>query len=449
MAMVNQNWWITTLLINQYKFCPPLKKDIKCDVLIVGGGFAGISAAAEFYGKGYKVVIIDKNIIGGGSAGKSAGFLTPDSELELEQLVRRFGVEAARDIWDAPCQGIKRIVSGINKFDIPCGLMKQDSLFLGLGKGGKKIVDHEKECREKVGFTDQKVYDEKGLAEVIGGVGYTGGIRYGDTYGVNPMACLQGFKNVWIDHGFEVYESTEMERIEDHTVYTHGGSITADKIIIAIDKMEKNIHPLSQEIFHAQTFMSVSEPLTDKEVNYLFPGGENLQCWDSSLVYSYFRLTTDQRLVLGGGTAITTFLKNAYNNPRIIKNVIGKFKEHFPGLKDLSFIQFWPGLIDTSRDLLPVIVKPPQQPHLQFIFGCVGLPWACFTGSFAARNILGVAGDDYQKYYNYFSNRRYFFLPAWLGNVIGKPILFSITNGWAKFYQVDKKRKPEEMKGEF
>jgi gamma-glutamylputrescine oxidase len=74
--MVNQNWWFTTLIIKQFKFCPPLSKDIKCDVLIVGGGMSGISAAVEFLKKGLDVVMIEKNIIGGSSTGKTAGFLT-------------------------------------------------------------------------------------------------------------------------------------------------------------------------------------------------------------------------------------------------------------------------------------------------------------------------------------------------------------------------------------
>ena len=38
--MINQDWWFTTLLIKQFKYCPPLNQDIRCDVLIVGGGFA-------------------------------------------------------------------------------------------------------------------------------------------------------------------------------------------------------------------------------------------------------------------------------------------------------------------------------------------------------------------------------------------------------------------------
>jgi len=440
MRLVNQNWWFTTLLVSEHKHCPPLDKDIKCDVVIVGGGFAGVSAAAQFLRKGLKVVLLDKNIIGGSSSGRSAGFLTPDSELELHQLVRRYGPKAAREIWDAPVSAIEGLVRNIEKYGINCGLLKQDSLFLGLGKGGYDAARSELESREEVGFTDQKLYDEEQLKGILGSVDYTAGIRYGGTYGINPLQCLQGFKDVLIDDGMLVYESTAMKRLEGHTVYTHGGSVTADHIIIAVDKLEPHISPLSAEVFHAQTFLSVSEPLTDREFSILFPSGEQMQCWDSKLVYTYFRLTKDNRLLLGGGSALTTFLKDAYNNPGIIKRVIADFYDHFPELKSLAFVQFWPGQIDTTRDLLPTIVRPRDQPHMRFIFGCVGIPWAAFTGTFAARNVLGDADAEYDKYFNYFSNERDFFLPSSLGKVIGKPMLFSLSNSWAKFKQVDKLR---------
>ncbi len=447
--LVNQNWWITTLLIRQYKHCPPLTKDIHCDVLIVGGGFSGVSAAAEFLRKGLSVVLIEKNIIGGSSSGRSAGMLTPDSELELHQLVRRYGVKAAAEIWEAPVRGIERLVGTIERHSIPCGLLKQDSLFLGLGKGGVDDVESERECRESVGFTDQRTYDENQLHTILGAQGYTAGIRYGGTYSVNPLACLQGIKDLLIENGMQIFESTEMERLDDHTAYTHAGSVTADNIIIAVDKLTDSISPLADEAFHAQTFLSMTEPLTDRELRILFPAGEQMQCWDSKLVYSYFRLTADNRLLLGGGTPITTFLKDAYNNPGIIRRVIKDFFSHFPQLADLSFMQFWPGQIDMTRDLLPVIARPPGQEHVRFILGCVGIPWATFCGSFAARNVLGEADEDYRKYFNYFSSKRYFALPSGLGNVIGKPILYSLSNTWAKFYQVDKLRTHSETEKEF
>ena len=176
--LVNQNWWFTTMMVKAHKHCPPLTQDIKCDVLIVGGGFSGMSAAAEFLRKGLSVVLIEKNIVGGSSSGRSAGFLTPDSELELHQLVRRYGTTAAAEIWEAPCRGIDRIVDTVQKYDIQCGLLRQDSLFLALGAGGKEAVASERECRESVGFTDQTVYDEQQLKQVLGAQGYTAGIRY-------------------------------------------------------------------------------------------------------------------------------------------------------------------------------------------------------------------------------------------------------------------------------
>ena len=447
--LVNQNWWFTTLMVNAHKYCPPLTKDIKCDVLIVGGGFSGVSAAAEFLRKGLSVVLIEKNIIGGSSSGRSAGMLTPDSELELHQLVRRYGAKAAGEIWDAPVRGIERLVGVVKQHGIECGLIKQDSLFLGLGKGGSHAVEEERECRESVGFTDQRVYDENQLKGILGAQEYTAGIRYGGTYGINPLAALQGLKDLLIENGMQVYESTEMERLEDHTAYTHAGSVTADHIIVAIDKMSPSISPLADETFHAQTFLSMTEPLTDRELRILFPSGEQLQCWDSKLVYSYFRLTGDNRLLLGGGTPIATYLKDAYNNPRVIRKIIADFQSHFPELRDLSFMQFWPGQIDATRDLLPVIDKPRELPHIRFILGCVGIPWATFCGSFAARNVLGEADEDYKKYFNYFSNRRSFALPSSLGKVIGKPILFSLSNAWAKFRQVDTLRTQAETEKEF
>jgi hypothetical protein len=67
MCLVHQNWRFTTLLIKQFKYCPPLSKSLKCDVLIVGGGVSGINGGT--YGinpllclQGFKDVLIDNGM---------------------------------------------------------------------------------------------------------------------------------------------------------------------------------------------------------------------------------------------------------------------------------------------------------------------------------------------------------------------------------------------------
>jgi gamma-glutamylputrescine oxidase len=314
-----------------------------------------------------------------------------------------------------------------------------NSLFLGLGKSGAKDVVNEVASRNSIGLT-QKEYSEKELHGIIGSKGYSAGVRYSETYGVCALQYVQGARKILMENGIQVYESTEVKHITDHTAFTHAGSVTADKIIVAIDKMDTKFNSLAKEVFHAQTFLSISEPLSNHELKELFPSGEQFQCWDSSLVYTYFRLTGNNRLLLGGGTALSTFSTNYHNKPDIMQSVIKNFKAKFPYLKDLSFIQYWPGLIDTTRDLLPTVIHDRTHSHLHFVIGAVGLPWASFCGSFVAKNILEDASAYDERYYEYFSNRRHFFLPTWLEPIIGKPLLFSINNGWAKYYQVDTKR---------
>lgn len=170
--MILQNWWYTTLLGHRYSVCPPLRDQIHSDVLIIGAGMAGLSAAYRLMNSGKSVVLLECNICGGSSTGKSAGFLTPDSELELSHLLRRFGKDGARDLWDVATSGSKQIVSTIKNHQIDCDLQEQQSLFLGIGNGGKTAIQEESEARKQMGFdfkikilrffmsvSIQKVYD--------------------------------------------------------------------------------------------------------------------------------------------------------------------------------------------------------------------------------------------------------------------------------------------------
>jgi gamma-glutamylputrescine oxidase len=446
--MILQNWWFTSLLPHNYPPIRSLTDELEVDVLVIGGGMTGVSAAAAFIGKGVKVALIERNVLGGSSTGRSAGFLTPDSELELSQLERRFGTKGAVSLWNVPVSGTRLILDRVKRYGIACDLIQQDSLFVGLGSSGKKDIEEERKSRDAAGF-ESRIYDQAGLRSVLGTARHNAAVRYGGTYGISALQYVQGMKRVLIENGIMVFEATEARKIDGHVVETHAGKITADRIIVAIDKMEPGFSHFAGEVYHAQTFLSVSEPLSASEFKGLYPSGEQFQCWDNSLVYSYWRMMGTGRLLLGGGSALTTFMNHWDNSPRVIQGVIRDFKKCFPALKRLRFIQYWPGLIDTTRDLLPTIVRDAQAPHIHFAFGIVGLPWASYCGDFIGRVLLGEAREDELKYYSYFSDRRYFFLPAALQKVFGKAMVFSLNNAWAKYEQVDVSRKLKYSDADF
>jgi gamma-glutamylputrescine oxidase len=435
--MILQNWWFTTLLGETAPMCTPLEKHINADVLIVGGGAAGLSAAARLMNSGRRVVLLEKNICGGSSTGKSAGLLTPDSELELSQLIRRFGIECARDLWDIPLQGISIIKDLVEKYNIQCDFIKQDSLFLGNGGTGLKNVLDEVAARKSLGLK-QEFYDAQNVQAILGTTAYTGGVRYTDTYVINALRYAHGIKRVLIDNGVEIYEASEVRALNGHTAQTHLGSVTAESIILCADKIGPAISPYARNIFHIQTFLSITEPLQSNEIAKLFPDG-NLQCWDSDLIYNYFRLTGDHRLLLGGGSMLSTYSNKSITSPMVINRVIRRFIRRFPSLRNINFIQYWPGNIDTTCDLIPTVGSDPDSPWIHFVLGCAGLPWATFCGDFVARHVLDDTSQD-QHYDRYFNPKRDFLVPLGLESVLGKPLTFSINNLWSKYYQVEKKQ---------
>jgi len=438
-----QNWWFTTLLGSKDPISPPLQKNIRADIVIVGAGAAGISAAYSLMKKGLKIVILEKNIFGGNTSGKSAGFLTPDSELELGQLIRRYGLKGAADVWSVATNGVKMMVDRIHEHNISCDLQMQDSLFLGNGKSGWKDIKSEMEARKAMGFA-QTLYTKDQLKSVIGTDQYSGGVRYSETYGVDALLYCQGMKEVLLQHGVEIYESTEVVEINDHVVKTDLGSVSSNDIIFCADKLNPSLTHFSKNVFHAETFLTVSEPLSEAMIKEMFPIGK-FQCWDSDLVYTYYRLLGDNRLLLGGGNMRTTYSVNDITSGHVIEDVIKGFKKKFPMLKNLEFIQYWPGRIDTTRDMMPTIVKDISKPWLHFVLGCVGLPWATFCGDFAARHAYDDKACNDHYYYEYFKADRHFFLPLGMEKIIGKPLVFAINNGWAKYYQVNSKESTHKI----
>jgi gamma-glutamylputrescine oxidase len=433
--MILQNWWYTSLLQTDSNLCKPLKEDIKCDYLIIGGGMAGLHAALQLSEKSNKVVLLERNICGGSSTGKSAGFLTPDSELELLDLLRRYGHGGAKKLWGLAESGVNMIVNNIKKLNIECDLQIQDSLFVGIGKSGEKDIKSEVEARKKFGFMS-KHYNSEKIKSINSGIGYSSAVQYSGTYGINPLLYSQAIKNVLLKKAVKIYESSEVETITGNIAKTHLGSVTAKKIIVCIDKMTPEFNKVSENTYHAQTFLSITEPLSDIDIKTIFPK-KDMMCWDSKLVYSYYRLTGDKRLLLGGGTAMTTFSPLDIPSPRVIKKVIKEFLKRFPTLDHIKFIQYWPGRIDTTKDLIPIVDYDPTNKDIQYVLGCVGLPWATFCGDYAAKRALDPKLKD--EYHELLKLKREFLIPTGpIQKILGKMLTFSLNNGYSKYIQKDK-----------
>ena len=391
------------------------------DVVVVGGGVAGLHAALRLNAEGAQVVLLEKTVCGGGMSGLSSGFLTPDSEMGLRELVGRFGLARASALWEIAWSGVRLIASTARGHAFDCDLCECDSLFVGDGSRGAAAVQEEKQAHLDTGYKAVH-YDEEALAALHPGR-YAGGLRYSGTWSIDPFAYCRALRTLLVERGVQVYESTKVAALDGTTAVTPEGSATGGYVVWCGNQLSPEISQRAHRQYSmAQTCLRISEPLSANQIAAVFPEAK-LQCWDSDLIYNYYRLTGDDRLLLGGGSLWMSIAGHATPAEDAAIAGIARFKRRFPALDGLEFAAYWPGLIDVTRDLMPVADADPARPHIFFIFGCAGLPWAAWCGDHIAGRIGGASATDVASLLRW---DRPPFVPDALQSILGKPASFAL-----------------------
>ncbi len=401
--------------------------DKHVEVAVIGGGIAGLSAAQTLADAGKKVALLEQYYCGSGASGKSSGFITPNAELSMTDFAHHYDMNVAKKIWDFITGGVEDIRANITNHNLQCDYKLQDTLVVANTKSALKELKTEHDNLVKNGYKSE-FYDESTVREHINSKGYYGGVGYQDTFGINAFLYCQEMKHILHKKGVIILEETPVLEIEGHAIKTAQGKITADRIIVCADRFIPNLGFLKKQIYHAQTFLMISESLTDGQTKQIFPQ-DKLMVWDTDLIYTYFRITGDNRLLLGGGSLLTTYAKDEYHNyARVTRQLTNYLDKKFPGLR-VNFLQQWPGLIGISKDLVPIAGPDKDNPHIYFVSAAAGLPIAAALGRYSAEYLINGRNDlD-----GYFSPYRSFPIGNMLQSILGTKASFAIANGITKY----------------
>ena len=360
-------------------------------------------------------------------SGRSGWFLTPDSELGLRQIEQQYGKTLAEKIRSYGSAGQRSIVHNIHTHDLHCDLRDQDSLLLGLWKSWQKAVRAEYDDRLSF-WLDAELIQQQDLRKHNSGRCYTAWLRYTDCYAINPMQYCQELKLHLMKQGVNFYEFSHVHKLEKHRATTNLWSINFKHAIVCPGKAESEIFPwYARHTYGIQNYIAISEPLSQSQVTSMMPWGECM-CRDTQLVFSYYRLTGDRRIVLWGGTPFSSFQPRDIFHHYTIQNVIRWFKKTFPTLSDVEFPQYRSGRIQASKDLIPLIGRHQEFANHVRVQGAVGLPRAAACGSFATQLLHDEADHELQRLFSY---DRKFLIPFSTKNMIAKAIVFGISNAKA------------------
>jgi gamma-glutamylputrescine oxidase len=405
----------------------PLRGTTTSDVVVVGGGMAGLTCAQALAASGVDVTVIERDFCGAGASGRSSGFITPDSELSLSDLVDRLGDTRGQSLWEFAKSGLERIRATIAAHAIDCDYQVQDSLFVARSaRAYRKVVEREHQVHTSLGY-HTALYDRASIQAVVRSPGYFGGVRYGGTFGINSYRYCRALRNALERQGVRIFEGTQAIRFSHDGVETPHGAVAATTIAVFTDSNLPALGVAAQAVHGVQATLSISQPLGEDEIKGIFPEN-NLMVWDTDLIYQYLRITGEKRLLLGAGDVCSLYLQNAADSRRrIVRKQRRYLARHFPSLK-LAFEQTWSGIIGVSKDFAPVVGRHDALRSVYFAGAAAGLPWAAALGEYVADKIT----DGRDELDELFSPERSFVVGPRLQRAVGKAAGFALSHAIEK-----------------
>lgn len=199
-----------------------LDKNIKCEVLIIGAGMAGMLTAYMLNKSGKEVVVIDARRIASGVTKNTTAKITCQHDLIYDKLIKEFGEEGARQYAKANILAIERYKEIIDKENIDCDFERKDAYLYSLDN--IKSLEDEYNAAKKLEI-DAEIVDKVELPFEI-----KGALKFKNQAQFNPLKFLKS-----ISEKLTIYENTTaLDITEKNTVVTKEGvEITAEEIVVA------------------------------------------------------------------------------------------------------------------------------------------------------------------------------------------------------------------------
>ena len=330
--------------------CEALRHQLRADVVVVGGGYTGLSAALHLAEAGKSVAVLEANEIGFGGAGRNVGLINAGMWVLPSDIPGVLGPVHGERLLDLLGNAPYLVRSIVEKHQIDCELETNGTLHCAVGEDG--LAEIRQRCAEWAARgADVSLLSAEETAKRIGTTAYAGSLLDRRAGTLQPLAYVRGLAQAAISAGAQVFTRSAAAGFEraanQWIVTTAGGSVTADWIIVASEFYSNGPWEcVRNEQVSLPYFNFATRPLDARQLTQILPGREG--CWDTKEVLSSFRMDRAGRLVFGSVGALR-------NTGLSVHRAWAKrsLKKLFPGLGDVEFEAEWHGRIGMTSDALP------------------------------------------------------------------------------------------------
>jgi glycine/D-amino acid oxidase-like deaminating enzyme len=341
-----------------YAPSPALAGDERTQYLIVGGGIGGLFAAHFLIEQGAKdIVLIEKNTIGSGSTGHSAGMLVAEIETSSwRKFAHERGEEAAALYWHAQESALASVRDAVRAGNIQCEYDEEEFLFLAHTHESREAMREEQDIRARMG-AGNKVLAGSEAQDEFGSTFFPVLEKLEVAASVNPLALAHGMAADLKQRGVRIYENTRLQELGEHRAKTDGGEITFDRAIVSLGTAEN-----TEGIRDFLTSVCVTHPLSQEELDRIRLDDRDMFLDMERRSYHYGKITADKRLLIGYGDVLDqTHGAPILHEPHV--HNIERFISHvFHFSPEIEYA--WTGRYALMLDVVPLVSVSGNRTHI-------------------------------------------------------------------------------------
>lgn len=345
-----------------------LEQNLQADVIVIGGGYAGLSTALHLAQRGVSVALFEAREIGFGASGRNGGQVIPGLKYDPDDLLKMFGKERGARVIDFAGKTADSVFDLIKTHHMDVPHVRHGWIQGAHSDAALKIANQRAEQWSRYGAS-VRFLDKTQVAALLGTERYLGGWVDARAGAVQPLSYVRGLAKAAIDAGAKVFTESPIQSLSSQngqwSVHLASGvKATADRVVMCTNAYDSNLWPgLKPTIIDANTFQVATPPLPAEIRRTILPQGH--VCSDTRNLLLYFRLDHAGRLLMGGRGPF-----REPKGPEDWAHLERVLKKMFPQAAGQPFEYRWCGRVAVTRDFLPHIHEPA--PGLLIDIGCMG-----------------------------------------------------------------------------
>jgi gamma-glutamylputrescine oxidase len=367
---------------------PRLKGDVKCDVIVLGGGIAGLSSALHLAKRGYKVVLLEARFVGYGASGRSGGQTIFGLAASQSTLTAQVGKADARRLFDCSVEALNVTQALIRDYTIDCDY-QPNHLHVGLKpRHVEELKAWAEELQNEYDYTGVSFLDQDQLRPHVASERYLAGLLDPNSGHLHPLKFTLGLARAAQSAGVVIYENSPVQRYQNGSevlVHTPHGRVRGAHLVLCGNAYIGAVAPaLARRILGVGTYIIASDPLGEERARALLPS--NAAVADINWILDYFRTSADHRLLFGGRVSYSSV------QPRqLAESMRRRMVRVFPSLADVKVAYAWGGYLDITMSRAPNFGRLAGNVYYLQGFSGHGMTLTALAGQLLAEAVAGSA----------------------------------------------------------